>query len=358
MIGIPGVADVFERFCNAYRQARGGSIALAYLGADGRRMGASVARTAGRSASNARAGGCSCSISSARIRLVIERLGQIEAVGGLMLGATCSRAVDDHAHAIDGMQTPPNGGSQRSYGCAPYRHALGARALVDGNADAFAEVLHVSHCAADAGRMAVRGDRRCDRARHRCDVRRRIGDSRTSVPGGDAKLRSPRLPMMYRTRASISLMRCSGKAANRMRGRRSSLRMTRSISERAVGLFLLESRQVVNELLDFAPPKRAPTRVACATARRIGGAGTNRCVADEHPHGGALAALVGTRDRSARRSRGGREQQAHRARAVAQPAHGEAPYREHPRQARLRFPRSGGGSVSKSECLNDGRPFH
>ena len=58
-----------------------------------------------------------------------------------------------------------------------------------------------------------------------------------------------------------------------------------------------------------------------------------------------LASAVRTRVRSARRSRRRRQQQAHRAAAVAEPAYCQTAHRQHPRQARLRFARPGGGSV-------------
>ena len=108
------------------------------------------------------------------------------------------------------------------------------------------------------------------------------------------------------------------------------------IQERAIGLLLLESRTIVAALLELVAGRRAAGRPPCGSMLSEWASWNDLPVA-EVPKGGALSVLSEREYEVLGPGRGRRQQQAHRAEVVAQPAYREAAHRQHPGQAGLRF---------------------
>jgi LuxR family maltose regulon positive regulatory protein len=257
LIGIPGVVDSFERFFNAYQQVLGSTalpwhVSALTVGAwahlwRGRRAGLQTALAQAEQLEH-RCGG---------VNLVVERLGQLQALAQLVLGQHDEALATMHAR-IEGMQAATLAGHGAVW-LRPYRHALARAHWIMGNAEGFREVLPHLTAAAMPGEWPF------------------VATASATVRGlnamfdqdwvtAEAALREAsqtysrcRMPMIYadpRLNLAYTLL---------MQGRKADAWASFApvyeevIHERAIGLLLLESRAVVHALLGIVPSSLSKT---------------------------------------------------------------------------------------------------
>jgi LuxR family maltose regulon positive regulatory protein len=250
IIGMPGIAALFERFFNAYSHVGGAAlpwhISALTIGAwahfwRGRRIEAQAALARAEQLQHQFGG----------IRLVIERLGQVRAVGSVMLGQNEAALSVMHAR-LTGMESAELAGHRASW-MRPYRHALARAHWIMGNREGYAELLpyltapllpgewpFIATAAATARGMDALFAKSWRTAEHAF---------REALQDFDRY----RVPMVY-SDARINLG-----YALLQQGRKQEAwaafepAYQEVVREHALGLLLLESRDVVNELLDLAP---------------------------------------------------------------------------------------------------------
>ncbi|MGH8174808.1 MAG: LuxR C-terminal-related transcriptional regulator [Steroidobacter sp.] len=251
LIGVPGVADTFERFHDAYRQTRGETVAPWHISA--LTVGAWAHLWRGRKTEALAA------IEHAErlqhqfgaTRLVIERLGQLKALASVAMGNHASALSIIHAH-IEGMQSPQMAGHGAVW-LRPYRYGLARACWVAGDADGFRDVAHhllappgpgewpfVTMASAIArGQLAI-FDQHWDEAEAAYRDALQVHD----------RLRLPIVHADARIGLAYALLRRNRKADA---WSAFAPAYDEVINERAIGLLLLESRSIVNELLENAP---------------------------------------------------------------------------------------------------------
>jgi len=251
LIGIPGVADSFERFFNAYQQVRGTSSLPWHVSAQ--TVGAWAHLWRGRRAE------LQASLVQAEliehqcggVNLVIERLGQLQALAQLVLGRHDDALATMHAR-IEGMQAATLAGHGAVW-LRPYRHGLARAHWIMGNVEGFREVLPYLTAAPMPGEWPFV-------ATASATARGLNAMFDRDWPAAEAALREAvqtysrcRMPMIYadpRLNLAYALL---------MQGRRAEAWAafepvySEVIHERAVGLLLLESRAVVQALLASIP---------------------------------------------------------------------------------------------------------
>jgi LuxR family maltose regulon positive regulatory protein len=250
IIGIPGIAAIFERFFNAYQQTRGTDlpwhISALTMGTwahlwRGRRIEAQATLARAEQLQHQFGG----------IRLVIERLGQVKALGSLMLGHNEAALTTMHAR-LSGMEAAELAG-HRAVWMRPYQHALARAHWVTGNREGFAEMLPYLTAPVMSGEWpfiatAAATARGID-ALFAKNWRTAEQAFREALQGFDRH----RLPMVYpdaRINLGYALLG-QGKKNDAWAAFRPAY--DEVIREHALGLLLLESRAVVNELLELAP---------------------------------------------------------------------------------------------------------
>ncbi len=258
LIGMPGISDVFERFFTAFKQIRGTASLPWHISA--LTIGAWAHLWRGRRTELLE------TLSQAEVvqhqfggvRLAIERLGQIRSITSMVLG-DWDRAIETmHTH-IKGLQIAELAGHSVVW-LRAYRHALGRACWLRGDVAAFRQVLPYLTAAPMPGEWpftasaaaTVRGlDAMFDK-----DWRRAEAALREALTTYDQY----RMPMIY-SDARINLAYVVA-----MQGRKAEAwsifepAYDEVIRETAIGLLLVESRAVVDALLDLVPPvqKRSP----------------------------------------------------------------------------------------------------
>jgi len=251
LIGIPGVVDSFERFFNAYQQVRGSTALPWHVSA--LTVGAWAHLWRGRRAElqTALAQAELLEYQCGGVNLVIERLGQLQALAQLVLGQHGEALATMHAR-IEGMQASTLAGHGAVW-LRPYRHALARAHWIMGNTEGFREVLPHLTAAAMPGEWPFV-------ATASATVRGLNAMFDKDWMAAEAALREAsqtysrcRMPMIYadpRINLAYALL---------MQGRKADAWTSFApvydevIGERAIGLLLLESRTVVHALLDLVP---------------------------------------------------------------------------------------------------------
>ncbi|HMN43920.1 MAG TPA: LuxR C-terminal-related transcriptional regulator [Povalibacter sp.] len=254
LIGIPGIAETFERFFTAFQLVRGSQPLPWHISA--LTIGAWAHLWRGRRAEllDTLAQAEVIQHQFGGVRLAIERLGQLRAITSVVLGDPERAMSIMHAH-IKGLQIAELAGHNVVW-LRAYRHALGRACWLLDQVAAFREVLPYLTAPimpgewpfTESAAATVRGlDALLDK-----DWRRAEGALREALTTYD----QCRMPMIYAD-ARINLS-----YAVLMQGRKAEAwtlfqpAYDEVIRERAVGLLLLESRKVVNELLELVPAQQ------------------------------------------------------------------------------------------------------
>jgi LuxR family maltose regulon positive regulatory protein len=254
LIGIPGVAETFERFFGGFQQVRGAQSSPWYISA--LTIGAWAHLWRGRRAEllDSLAQAETIQHQFGGVRLAIERLGQMRGVTSMVIGDH-ERAVSTIQAHIKGLQVAELAGHNVVW-LRAYRHGLGRAYWVIGNVVGFREVLPYLSAPAmpgewpftDCAAAVVRGlDAMFDK-----DWRRAETALREALVTYD----QCRMPMIYAD-ARINLA-----YALLMQGRKAEAwsvfqpAYDEVIRERAVGLLLLEVRKIVDELLELVPAQQ------------------------------------------------------------------------------------------------------
>jgi LuxR family maltose regulon positive regulatory protein len=250
IIGMPGIAELFERFFNAYSHVRGAAmpwhISALTLGSwahlwRGRRIEAQATLARAEQLQHQFGG----------IRLVIERLGQVKALGSLMLGQN-ETALSVMYARLAGMDSAELAGHRAAW-MRPYRHALARAHWLMGNREGYAELLPYLTAPLMPGewpfiQTAAATARGID-ALFAKNWRTAEIAFRESLQDFDRY----RVPMVY-SDARINL----GYALLQQNKKQEAWAAfapayDEVVREHALGLLLLESREVVNALLELAP---------------------------------------------------------------------------------------------------------
>ena len=289
LIGIPGVADVFERFYTCFLQTRGGAPLPWHISA--LTVGAWAHLWRGRRAEMVEVLTQAEALQHqfGATRLVIERLGQIRSLWSMLNGQAATSIAIMRRHT-QGMQDSQMQGHNLVW-LRAYRQALGRAFWMTQDAGGFREIVqHVTAPPlpgewpfAETAAAVFQGiDAMFDKDWRRAEMWMREA-LRTHA--------SRRMPMMYldpRINLGYALL-MQGRKADAWAAFEPYYREV--IDERAVGLLLIESHQVVDQMLELTPPNQRKTAEHAAvleTWRRWNEAAP----ADERPaHGGALAGL-------------------------------------------------------------------
>jgi LuxR family maltose regulon positive regulatory protein len=262
LIGIPGIVDTFERFARAFQQVRGDTPAPWHMSALVVAAWANLWR--GR-----RAEALACIEETERlqhrfgaVRLAIERLGQLKTVADVALGRHAA-AVSLMKRHIEGMQSAELAGHGTVW-LRPYRQGLSRANWVAGDADGFREVLpyllapqgpgewpFVEHMIWIARGQAATFDGHWDLAE----------DAYREAMKTYGRLRMPMLHTDARIGLAHALLQ-QGRRADAWETFRPAYEEV--IAERAIGLFLLDSRAALTALLEILPAdvRRSPNHVA------------------------------------------------------------------------------------------------
>lgn len=251
LIGIPGVAAIFDRFYTSYQQVRGAAQLPWHISA--LTIGAWAHLWRGRRAE------LEATLAQAEllqhqfggVRLAIERLGQLKAISNMVMGRYDVALPVMRAH-IKGLQVAELAGHSVVW-LRPYRHGLGRICWLMNDVKGFREVLPYLTAPMmpsewpfiETAAATVRGlDAMFDKDWRRAEAALRealLTHARNRMPMIYA---DPRINLAY-----VLLMQ----------GRKSEAWATFApayeevIREHAVGLLLMESRAVVTELLDLVP---------------------------------------------------------------------------------------------------------
>jgi LuxR family maltose regulon positive regulatory protein len=250
IIGMPGIATCFERFFNAYSHVRGPAmpwhISALTIGAwahlwRGRRVEAQAALARAEQLQHQFGG----------IRLVIERLGQVKALGSLMLGQNEAALAVMHAR-LTGMESDELAGHRASW-MRPYRHALARAHWITGNREGYAELLPYLTAPLLPGEwpfmVTAAATARGIDALFAKNWRTAEQAFREALQNFDRY----RVPMVYpdaRINLGYALLQL-GKKQEAWSAFEPAYQEV--VREHALGLLLLESREVVNQLLELAP---------------------------------------------------------------------------------------------------------
>jgi LuxR family maltose regulon positive regulatory protein len=251
LIGIPGIAATFDRFFRSYERARGTSAAPWHISAltvgawghlwRGRQLQAQAAIDHADLLQHQFGG----------LRLVIERLGQLKAMANVAMGQHATAVSIIHAH-IEGMQAAELAGHSAVW-LRPYRHGLARAFWVADDGPAFLEVLpHLSAPLSPGEWPFV--ETAAATARGQAAIFAKNWRAAEEALGTALKTYANlRLPLVYADpRVSMAYVQLA-------QGKKAEAWATFSkvydevISERAIGLLLLESRNVVNGLLEIVP---------------------------------------------------------------------------------------------------------
>lgn len=257
LIGIPGMAAIFERFYTRYLQVRGSTPLPWHISA--LTVGAWAHLWRGRRAElqSTLAQAEAIQHQYGGVRLAIERLGQLRSVTAMIAGQPETAISVLKAH-IDGLQVAELAGHSIVW-LRAYRLGLGRAYWLVGNAQGFREVLPYLIAPmmpaewpfAQPAAATMRGlDAMFDKDWSRAEA---------ALREALLTFHQCRMPLIYsdpRINLAYVLL---------MQGHRLQAWSTfepvydEIIRERALGLLLLESRTVVNELLDLVPPAQKKT---------------------------------------------------------------------------------------------------
>lgn len=251
LIGIPGIADTFQRFFEAYEQARGGVAAPWHISA--LTVGGWAQLWRGRRAQTQAALDLADLLQHqfGAVRLVIERLAQIKALANVAMGnhETALSLIRTH---IEGMQSAELAGHGAVW-LRPYRHGLARAFWVRHEAEGFNAVLPYLTAPAGPGEWPF-VDTAAHTARGQAAILAKDWKAAESALREALKTYSRmRLPLIYADpRVSLAYALFS-------QGRKAQAWAEfepvyeEVVRENAIGLLLLESRKVVNELFDSVP---------------------------------------------------------------------------------------------------------
>jgi LuxR family maltose regulon positive regulatory protein len=253
LIGIPGVAETFERFYNAYLKTRGGADQPWHISA--LTIGAWAHAWRGRRSE------LLATLEQAEhlqhqfgaVRLVTERLAQLKALANVLLGNHENALAIMHTH-IDVMRSAELAGHGAVW-LRPYRHGLGRACWVAQDLTNFREVLPHLIAPPNPGEwpfvsMAAQVTR-AQLALFEENWRDAERILRECLPQ-HAQLRLPMIHADVRLALAYAQV-MQGKKAEAWASFASMFEEI--VAERAVGLLLLEPRKIVNEILDAAPPE-------------------------------------------------------------------------------------------------------
>jgi LuxR family maltose regulon positive regulatory protein len=251
LIGIPGVADTFERFYNCYLQVRGEAIAPWHISALTTGTWVHLWRGRREEALASLAQAIHLQHQFGAVRLVIERLGQLQALTKV--------ALLDHAGAMNVIRTHVAGlqdagmEGHNAIWMRPYRYGMARAFWVAGDDDAFRGILpylieparpgewpFVTMAASIAAGQAALLDKEWSVAERAFREALRTHD----------RLRLPIIHADARVNLAYALLQ-QGMKAEAWAAFRPAYEEV--LTERAIGLLLLESRPVVNELLELVP---------------------------------------------------------------------------------------------------------
>jgi len=250
IIGIPGIAAVFERFFNAYQQVRGTAlpwhISALTVGAwahfwRGRRMEAEATLARAEQLQHQFGG----------FRLVIERLGQIKALGSLMLGKN-ETALSTIYTRVAGMGDAELAGHSAAW-LRPYRHGLARVHWVLGNREGFAEVLPYLTAPLTPGEWPFMTTAAATARGLDALFAKNWRTAELAFREALQNFHRHRLPMVYadaRINLAYALL-AQGKKHDAWAAFQPAYEEV--VREHALGLLLLESREVVNALLELTP---------------------------------------------------------------------------------------------------------
>ncbi len=251
LIGIPGIAAIFERFFTAFQQIRGTTPLPWHISAFTVGTWAHLWRGRRAEMLDALQQAEVLQHQFGGVRLVIERLGQARSVVSMVTGDH-ERALSTMQAHIKGLQTAELAGHSHVW-LRAYRHGYGRACWMVEDIARFREV--VPHLAApmmpgewpftETAAATVRGlDAVLDKDWSRAETALREAVSTHA---------QRRMPMVYADpRISLSYVLL-------MQGRKNEAWTLfepvyrEAIDEHAVGLLLLESRRVVNEVLELVP---------------------------------------------------------------------------------------------------------
>ncbi|HEY4366888.1 MAG TPA: LuxR C-terminal-related transcriptional regulator [Steroidobacteraceae bacterium] len=251
LIGIPGVVDSFEGIFNLYQQVRGSAALPWHVSAltigswahlwRGRRA-ELQATLAQAELLEHRCGG---------VNLVIERLGQLQAISQLVLGEHEAALATMHTR-IEGMQAKALAGHGAVW-LRPYRHALARAHWIMGNAQGFREVLPHLTATAMPGEWPFVATASATVRGLNAMFDQDWAAAETALREALQTYSRCRMPMIYadpRVNLAYVLL---------MQGRKADAWAHFSpvyeevVREHAMGLLLLESPTVVNALLGIVP---------------------------------------------------------------------------------------------------------
>jgi len=268
LIGIPGMADVFERFFSAFQRIRGTAPLPWHMSAY--TIGAWAHLWKGRRVEmlDALAQAEVVQHQFGGVGLAVERLGQVRTVVGIVTGNYADAIGTMQAH-IKGLQATELAGHSQVW-LRGYRHGLARVCWVAEDAARFREVLPHLIAPLMPGEWpftetAAATARGIDALMER-DWRRAELALREALKTHAAR----RMPMIYPD-ARIALA-----YVLLMQGRRSDAwtafepAYEEVLAENAVGLLLLEPRRIVNELLDLVPPAQRRTADHAALMEQLG----------------------------------------------------------------------------------------
>jgi LuxR family maltose regulon positive regulatory protein len=250
IIGMPGVSSLFERFFNAYSHVGGAPmpwhVAALTVGTwahfwRGRRIDAQATLARAEQLQHQFGG----------IRLVIERLGQVKALGSLMLGHDETSLSVMYAR-LGGMESTELAGHRAAW-MRPYRHALARAYWKTGNRDGYAELLPYLTAPLMPGewpfiQTAAATARGIDAL-----FAKGWRTAETAFREALHEFDRYRVPMVYpdaRINLAYALLQ-QGKKQDAWSAFEPAYQEV--IREHALGLLLLESCDVVNSLLEIAP---------------------------------------------------------------------------------------------------------
>jgi LuxR family maltose regulon positive regulatory protein len=251
LIGIPGIADTFERFGRAFQQSRGDTAAPWHMSAITVTAWANLWR--GRKAETV---ACIEEIERLQhqfgaVRLAIERLGQLKTTTMVAMGQH-SVAVPLMKRHIEGLQTAELAGHGAVW-LRPYRLGLARAYWVVGDADGFREVLPYLIAPRGPGEwpfvdvtIAIARGQAATFDRHWDLAEAAYREALKSYP----RLRMPMIHTDARVGLAHALLH-QGRKAEALETYRPVYQ--EMVDERAMGLLLLESRQVLDALSEILP---------------------------------------------------------------------------------------------------------
>lgn len=252
LVGVPGVAEAFERFHLACRQAAVEATAPWWISALTVAAHAHLWRGRKAEAQAALERAERLGRQFGATRLVIERLGQLRAVVNVALRNHAAATSTLRTH-IEGMQTPQMAGHGAVW-LRPYRLGLARACWVAGDADGYREIAHHLLAPPQPGEWPFISITAVIARGHLAIFDQRWEDAERAFREALEQHERFRLPLVHadaRVGLAYALLKRNRKADA---WEAFAPAYEEVVAERAIGLLLLESRTALNELFEIAPP--------------------------------------------------------------------------------------------------------